>query len=831
MELINKIPFIKSKDVENDLKLAPSFAEAHVTLRQHIADNIYLMSNGDLAVCYEVPGLYDEPLTQSEFERQIFPYEKFLRRCAVGFPYKEMPGNTIIQFICRQRLVENEPENGSKLRESRAKGLLKAEQSFYFSHGLAERKQFITVRLEAKKKKFWQKKENIFDRVHEFHKELRNVEIESGFEDTSRRLAPDEVIALFNNSLNGGIEPNYTLEEPESFISLHQNIVNPEMQATPDSLKVMDKDIKTFTLNEYPTYYAIGQFKHFLANLPFFSWDLVTTLSSGAVEAGGMFKLKELWYAKGPAYKQIYDDLVSARNAMGAQSPLMKSSVRLVTYGISEEMENRITSASIEHIRDVTINKETQINSNIFASTLPMNCTTGLNEIIGRHRDILVNKAMAFMPLYAGPRKDNRAARFWRSRLDTVTSFDLFGASDNQAICALGVSGGGKSCLVAQLILEFLARYPEGVIRVIDKRTSYGKTCDLFGGKVVNFSAEKLKNEPYSPFALEHWDEDSITQVKTLILSAITQLNRDAKIQGGHEEVLAHAIKTRVSIQQDNLEEIRNGNNQLDIHFTWTDILQTLFDSATELGLERRFANDLKEWGVSLEEGKNYGFVFCSQQKEFNSDSSQLLVFDLSGIEDQFLQNISAQIAFTKLSSDLSRLPAKTPKLIIFEELGVLLEGDTEQSQELANKMVKNIVKTSRKLGAIPLGITNEVEDFFSKPGGKSFWKQATQKIFLPFSDAMVSALEGEKDFNEADVEIIASLRKNKAQKYSTAYIKSNTNHYFGTIKIPLSPLMNALITTDARELSLYDELRKKGISTEKALFEMATKHPYGEGL
>jgi type IV secretory pathway VirB4 component len=468
--------------------------------------------------------------------------------------------------------------------------------------------------------------------------------------------------------------------------------------------------------------------------------------------------------------------------------------------------------------------REKDIHTPFIAGCLPMNTFQKLNAVHTRFKTMLFDDAALFFPLFGGV-PPQKGARHWVSAQSTPTSFDLMGRGGNQTTIVLGASGGGKSCFMAQQIIEFLGRFPEGIVRIIDKRTSSEKIVDLFGGQLVKFTDASLRERPFSPFAIPTWTEDDIKTCVNGLLYAMTMLSPEASINSGHIEVLTDAVKNCGNKQ---IQEMKKSEHY---HFTWSHVKQCLEDGARKLNIDVRYAHDLMNWGISFESHKSMGYIFDTQQKTIDKSLPKMVVFDLQGVQDAQTQNISAQIAFSKIISDIQRIPAKVPKLIIIEELGVVLSGDTPQTEEMANKQISNIVKTIRKLGGVPFGITNELDDFFSKKGGRSFWMQSTQKVFLPFTSQMnTSLLNHTQTFSEPDRELIASLHLNKKEKYSMAYIKQDEG-FVGSIKIPLSPLMNAVITTDANEVSCYQDLRKNGMGVKETIEYMAEHHPYGAGL
>ncbi|MDD9950343.1 MAG: hypothetical protein OXT67_02135, partial [Zetaproteobacteria bacterium] len=279
--------------------------------------------------------------------------------------------------------------------------------------------------------------------------------------------------------------------------------------------------------------------------------------------------------------------------------------------------------------------------------------------------------------------------------------------------------------------------------------------------------------------------------------------------------------------EQDQLWQKKEGG-KIHAHFTWEEVKTKLERSAEAKGhRSMAIVDDLRRWTTSFDKTGSLGFLFNAREEaESLSDSTQLIVYDLDDIQDERLKNIAAQLVAMKVTRDIKKFDLSLTKLVQFEELGVYLEGENEKTEAMANRFVMNITKTIRKMNGIPFGITNAVEDFFQKKGGKSFWKQATQKIFLPFTSDMVSSLEqgvknGDIKLTEADIDIIRNLHI-KDGAYSQAYIVSENTGYKAVIDMPLSPTLYALLNTSPSQNARYQNLRKLGHSAAEAINQLA---------
>lgn len=840
----------KKKDREKALALPPSIAEQYVGLRTYLGDGIYLMENGDLATTLSLHGISDEILTEDELYSAFLPVVKFVQSVGKGIPSYREDSSVIIQMIASQR-IEDQSLQDTEFIVNDAGKLLGAEIAHLLSSGLIKRTFYLTVRWSNGSKvniieslmnqvnSVLKKKDSqasflnlLVENKKLFHREIVRKLIESGLKATL--VSVEDIVSYYNSVLNYGSKTVFALGDDDS-VPLWENIVNSTCSGSPEGFKDHQSSIKVFTFTELPLSFALGRFRQFIDSLPMKTWEIVWTLSHVSRQAGAEHVIKKMFFSQGPSHRKKYEDLLSFEDQIDNFNPMGKLSVKLIAYNCDEELEGRIFSTSIDYL-SCPIICEKQIGPHLIASSLPMNCSKEDHNIIGRFRTVLLDRAISFAPLYTASSYEE-GKRMWIARDGEPIKLDLFGKGGNNHVCVLGNSESGKSCLMTQFNIEFLWRFPSGVIRIIDRKTSYRKLCDLFNGKIIAFNEAYLKENPYSPFAYEEWDDDDIQNTVVFLQNAILQLNPEAIVTGLHTEILTEAIKLTANDFEKNIEYKAKTGDEVDPHPTWIDIKKKLPTAADSKGSNNKLViaalDDIRRWTVSFDHTGQFGFLFCRHERaDSPSDGAKIVVYDLDGIADPRLQIIASQLAFLKISRDLKKVPRKERKLVVFEELGVLVAGESPEASEIATRFIRNVVKTARKIGAQAIGISNELHDFTRTEAGKAFWKIAPQKLFLPMSQSAKNEVESElsNELSRADVDVVKDLIIKKGF-YSQGYLISQNTSYKGSFLIPLSPIMNAVVTTNAKEEDLYSELRKAGYSPFSAIEQMASKHPYGDGL
>ncbi|MBY0517488.1 MAG: hypothetical protein K2P81_11295 [Bacteriovoracaceae bacterium] len=853
--------FRTNKDYQKGLSNLPdSFSERHIQLRDFTDDNIVLLSNGDLGVIYKFTGVYDEILDHDGLLESLHSFMKGIRSVSSGIPSHLNLRNTIVQLILKQRELKVPP---SKVVNGRAQvfsdsiigKILKEEEENLFSHGLVDKSFFITIRfspthrmekenpilgsliapfrktLNASKSDHL---ESFFKTYEVFKNELINFERHFSSSYSLERVPRIEVLSLIQNMLFAGEDkPIYDGDE-----SLEKCLYSPSYQEEGNLLldKENNRSLGTYHLEQIPRGYSYGRFRHFIDSIPYKNFDLVWIFTHGSKEVTKDLIARETFYGRKKTTDIEFQEFISFRGNVDAQRPHGTQSVRLVVYNPAQDKDGLLESLAQDYI-GARLVRESQILTNMFVTSLPLNCRADANKLKGRSRKIRLENALAFLPLYHGP-TNNHGLRFYASRSGTPTRTDIFAGEGNKITAVLGMSRGGKSVLTNNLILEFLEKNPNGIVRIIDIKTSYLKLCDLLGGKIVQFSEEKLKENSYSPFALgDKYDMDDIEAIFLLISTAIIQKNPGIKFSAVHTELLREALK--ISYNSNLTTKRKFGSIESAPHPIWDDVLASLPQAVATLsssGVQGadQANKDLALWSVNLYQTGQFGFIFNRYEKiDEQSHEARILVYDLDGNTDEVLRQISAMMAFIKISRDLAKLPTSVPKLIIFEEFGILLNGDDE-AQKLNEQNIKLIVKTTAKLNAQPIAITNNVDDYTTKPAGVSFWELSTIKIFLPLGSLYENAKRAwGNQFNEAFWQILKSLKKEIEYKRSSIliYSENDTAPYVGSFYLILSSFIDALTTSSGSQMNLYRELRQKGLSPFDSLQFMKNHHPFGKGL
>ena len=844
--------------------LHDNYAARLLDIRECLEDDIYLLKDGSLGVCYEISGIYDEPLTNDELEEKFRTFFQGVREIATGIPSHLNPQNTVIHCVLSQRVATEPPQkihnkNVYAYGDSIAGNLLQEEEKFVFSALRPRVKRFLlSIRYQpiggSERSSVAQYFMNLFKGEDEFiedfnqdyAKDLKQfVNALSQLENqiinnfSPRRLTSVELISHYQNLFHGGENS----EVYDTKTDMNEAVYTPPIKENRNKgcIELGDqnqKEINVFHLEQFPSNYKIGPFRHFTESIPVDEFDLVWVFSHGRKDYSNDLKAKETWFGRSPKRVHEFEEYTHYKQNISSLRPHGVLSVRLITFVKDDDLENKLRGVGLDYLGGRIV-REKEIPRHLFATSLPLNCNSVENKVKCRFKRMRLENALCFLPIYSGPNA-NEGTRWHISRSLTPARLDMLAGEGARIIILLGKTRSGKSVFSQLFDLEFFERYSNAIVRNIEIKTSCQKECDQFGGKIVRFSETELKSDPYSPFALDSCDIDDIESLHLIIKTAIVQKNQGIKTNAIHDEILKESLKLAYNTHFENLKNSKAFGAECDPHPIWPDIvaqMPTACNNLTASGVKgvEEAREELTRWSVNLYPTGQYGFLFSKHETRPRSkELERFLIYDLDGISDPVLRQLAAMMAYLKIKKDLAKLPKSTLKLFRIDEFGTLQNGEDE-AQKINEEQTELLITTAAKYNVVTFIIDNNIKTFTQKPAGKTAWQKANIKGFLPITKAMYDAArEAWKDeFSEAEWQIIRSNKKEPQFRRSSIFIKSDheLHPWTGSLYIPLSPVMDALTTSSGSQTELYTNLRKEGLSEDSAIIHMAKQHPYGEGL
>lgn len=814
------------KNIHRKGELLRDEATGFVDIRTELLPGIFMFLDQSIGCMWEMQGIYDETLTHEEFEYFVNRYYKKIQQLISEVKTQGM--KPILQVIAHQSQDNYKSEvknyecksNLASICDEERKKLL--DKTF-----LIRRKFYLTVRIEGNNRIL--KHQDIEQQLKLF-KNLIDVANTQGGIKLNQILSAKDYFQIVNTMIGISkkklIMDNLDLSKTLSSLKIDQN----EYELT-----LADSKFEVYSMKntKRPISIAFGSMKHFMDCIPCEEYVITFCMTSIENNLTTDLNAKMGWVGNKPGLYDILSNFETFKAQVDSTRPYGAVGISIIVKDPSHDCFRRIDNVAVDLLCS-KFTRENELLIHSFKKSLPLNSTRTQNEIPNRFRIVRLESALHFLPIYKGPEDQGQIDK-QISRQGTLMSFDLFKGEGNKMTTILGKSRAGKGVLNNKIICDFLNTHPDGIVRVIDRRTSYKKLVDLVGGKVIEYSEEALKRNPASPFAIKSPAEDDIENLFVLIKSVLVQTNTNIEFEAIHGELLKESIK--IAFNNSNHCNQQGYTNISNI--TYEDILSSMPQAEKNLTESKvkgaaTAKDEIVRWSLSCRKNGAYGYLFCAQeeQQEIGMQRNRIVVYDLEGINDEVMKQTAAMMAFIKCMRDIQKLPKKTKKLIVFEELGMLLHGE-DKAQKIIEEFVKNVVKTCAKMNTQAIAITNNVEDFTMTMGGKAFWDNSTIKIFLPVGNMKKTISEQwNKELSEADLQIINSLQINRELRFSEAYISIDTgdNFYKGSFRIPLTEIMDAITTTSPSQVEMYEEYRRT-LTPFESIKKLAEEHPFGGNL
>lgn len=840
-----------------------TFSDSHIQVRMALKNNIYLLSNGDLGAAFELQGIADEPMIPDELAQNLHNFKKAMTQIVSGIPSSAPIPNCQIQILAQQRRVSPKAEYSSDAELTLADSILTREQDFLHRNSpLSTRKFFIFVRytpVKEEEKSLFQTalhlfkksslseeskdEDSLYDDYMTFVEHLKGFSISLG-DHVVEPVDYRGLSRILRVSMNGDI--GTTPLNPNPF-DLSSNLEF-EFDRTDDGRILTKNGISrtVYFAESICGSFGNGMFRHFMDNIPSENWDICWHVSSGTREPSNRIKVASKLY-KEERYPDEHREYRLFTKKVSSQNPQVSLAMKLVVFDEPSDFETKIRNVALDHLGALYI-KERHVPLHQFLTSLPMNSPPRSIELKGRFHFACLSDALMYLPIYTSGSTTGRYD--FQSRQDLACRFDLFKGNEiNKNTAIIGIPGAGKSTMIGLMCLNFMASNPDGIIRIVDFGSSFRKLCDLFGGRYIDFTPDYLRENIFSPFALTKWDEEEIQTIKHFICTIVEAKNPDATWQTIHDQILINSIKIAFNRYRRELDESDGGKLFSVDHPKWDEIKTNFSQTTADYteggydGFDEAVA-EISKWTMAFDESGEYDFVFNAVEdlsKASAEEVPKIVVYNLGGIgSDPVLRVMAAMLTNMRILKDVGRDP-KSKKLVFNDELGTQIKGSKDGPAKISQsatqrqaEAITTMYATARKLNVQNVVATPSAADYTEIPAGKVIWSLCTQYLFFGMGGMVNDSLkEHWKFLNEADWSIISDLAIDIPNKRTSCYLISNTAKHKlkSSLYVPLSPLMDAILTTNRSSLVHYVAEVKKGKTPYEVCAEMAKNHPYGEGI
>jgi len=420
---------------------------------------------------------------------------------------------------------------------------------------------------------------------------------------------------------------------------------------------------------------------------------------------------------------------------------------------------------------------ETLASLNAFESCIP-----GMNKPF-RSKLMKSSNASHLFPLYEEWRGSKNPVCLLPNRSNALTSFDPFDENlPNWNGLVFGSSGGGKSFLLLQLMLQFYAKNPRPRVVWIDNGASSKGLLESLDGEFIDLD---IKSDiRLNVFDLDEGEKTpSVSKVK-LILGVLENILKE---------------DDRVSLPK---------KDKAMLEKAIIDVYQSVDDRTPRLG-------DLKDLLVehSEKEMRDYAQILFSWTgdtafgKILDAETNLKLSKDLTTIETKNLgdfpelENILLLIFTDFIKREASR-NLDIPYLLIVDEAWKMFQTESGLS------FIKEAYRTMRKYNAGIVCISQTYSDFLSDPKIKDALYPNTSYLYVlkqqvddwsKFADCL--------GFNEAEVQLVKSLSIVKGE-FSEVFIRQNTNST--VLRVVPDRLSYWISTSDPKDKAIIEHVMSK---------------------
>lgn len=367
----------------------------------------------------------------------------------------------------------------------------------------------------------------------------------------------------------------------------------------------------------------------------------------------------------------------------------------------------------------------------------------------------------------------------------------------------VGGTGSGKSVLEDEKLIAFRRRNARVVI--VDLGGSFGNFCESSGGVYVDYDVRSRANR-LNPLWLPPGTapDAEVLRSRVLWLEGLV-MEHGRRLPADDLVVLEDALR-------------RAYCRDLGEPVFLRDVRAILLRHERGAGLAHR----LSPW---CEDGSFANLFDGPSQIDL---SAPVVVFDLKRVvHDQRDADLSRVIfgSIVGTVSSLSLEPGSDPKLLTFDEAGVLLKD------EATAEFMEYCFRTLRKTGVAVCAISQGLEDFLANPKARNAFVGAADNLFVLKQDNADKArlVAREKNLSDRELAHIQSVTTVPGS-HAEFLLVQQTPHGQRTLHLvsPSTPLKYAFTCNSRADRLQLQAYRKAGLAPSEAVRRFASEHPRG---
>lgn len=276
--------------------------------------------------------------------------------------------------------------------------------------------------------------------------------------------------------------------------------------------------------------------------------------------------------------------------------------------------------------------------------------------------------------------------------------------------CVLATSGAGKSFNVKLTGQQVRLRYPEDDIIYIDLQGEYGLAVRDENGQIIPIDV--TSDTHLNIFDLDlNYDEKNPLKAKTEYVTAVVEsmVNRKTGLDGIEQSIIDRCCKLIYKeYQESGYQDKSKVPNLKDFH--------QLLNEQSEV--------EAKKLALTLERFVEGSLDMFAHDTNIDI-KNQVVSFDLSRLPES-MQTTGYLVVLDFIKNKLAQNKAKgTNTWIMIDEFHILL------ANQFSAEYIAKIYKTGRKLGALPLIITQNIQDVLENEHGRKILGNSEFAVIL----------------------------------------------------------------------------------------------------
>ncbi len=419
----------------------------------------------------------------------------------------------------------------------------------------------------------------------------------------------------------------------------------------------------------------------------------------------------------------------------------------------------------------------------IFINSLPFGADPIALKSLYRFKTLTSKFILPLLPIFADGKGTGTGAFNLISRHGQLMNVSIYDSSTNYNLCIAAQSGSGKSFLVNEIIVSYLAMQSD--IYVIDVGRSYKNICELLGGSFMSFGMDaQISLNPFSSVRDYAEEADMLVSILTSMCAPTEKLS---DFQNAELKRITGELFLKYS-------------NKLTIDIVADTMIQNTDSRVRDMGIQ------LYPFRSNGEYGK---FFMGTNELSFNNSFTVLELEELKG--RKHLQQVVLLELIYQIQQNMYLGQRNRKKLVIIDEAWDLLrEGN-----------VANFIETGyrrfRKYGGAAITVTQSVNDLYNSEIGRAIVENSANMYLLGQKADAINLLAEQKrlPLTDGEYQYLKTVHT-VAGKYSEIFLITSMGNAIG--RLIVDPFRMMLYSTTAQDVENINNLRKQGYSIVEAI-------------